>query len=230
MSADPYDKRLRSSAFLESGDGTKILIDIGPDFRYQALKNGIEWIDGVLITHSHQDHIGGLDELRQYNFLMKRKINIFGNRLSLKEIRRRFGYIFEKTQEGGGKPKINLVEVKNDFLIGEMKITPIPVIHGAIAILGYRIGGLAYITDASYISAKSIEKIYGVKHLVINALRLEPHPTHFNLEDAVRLSDMIKPEKTYLIHLTHKFMHGRDKALLPPGINFAYDGLCIYFD
>ncbi len=230
MSSDPRDKRLRSSIFIESGAGTKILVDIGPDFRYQALKYMIDWIEGILITHSHQDHIGGLDEVRQYNFLMKRNIDVFGNKTALKEIRARFGYIFKKTQEGGGKPKINLNCVRKDFNIKELKITPISVIHGTIPIFGYRIGSLAYITDASIIPEKGMKKIYGTKLLVINALRREAHPTHFNLDEALKLSKIIKPEKTYLIHLTHNFLHERDSLTLPQGIYFAFDGLTVEFD
>jgi phosphoribosyl 1,2-cyclic phosphate phosphodiesterase len=229
LSPDPRDKRFRTSAFIETPQAG-ILIDIGPDFRLQALKFGIERIDGVLISHSHQDHIGGIDELRQFNFIMKKHIDIFGNKTALKEIRERFGYIFRKTQEGGGKPLINLIKVKGDFTVNGQPVRPVPVLHGKIPILGYRINSLAYLTDASFISEESIKRISGIKVLVVNALRPRPHPTHFSLPEAVRLAEILKPEKTFLIHLTHKFLHDRDSKALPQGINFAYDGLTVDFE
>ncbi len=228
-SADPKDKRLRTSAFVSTEAGTRILIDIGPDFRFQALRYYINWLDGVLITHSHQDHIGGLDELRQYNFLMKKKVDIYGNKEALQEIHVRFGYIFKKTQEGGGKPQVNLNRVKKDFYIKEQGIIPIPIMHGEIPILGYRMNSLSYLTDASYIPEKSIKLLEGTKILIVNALRWETHPTHFNIEEALKLCEIIKPEKTYFIHLTHHFLHERDSKILPANTFFAYDGLTIDF-
>ncbi len=149
-SGNPKDNRLRTSAYLITDKETKILIDVGPDFRLQVLKNNILWIDGILITHSHQDHIGGLDDTRLINSIMKRKIEVYGTGLSLKEIRKRFDYIFKNTQVGGGKPQINLNFVRKDFFIKEQKIIPIPILHGSIPILGYRINDLTYITDAEF--------------------------------------------------------------------------------
>ncbi len=229
-SADKRDNRLRSSAFIQTGNNLKILIDVGPDFRFQALKYGIDWIDGILVTHSHQDHIGGIDELRQYNFIMKKHVDIYGNGFALAEIKRRFGYVFRKTQEGGGKPQLNLIRVDGDFSINGQVIKPIKILHGRIPILGYRINKLAYLTDASFLSLNSIKKLAGVKVLIVNALRREPHPTHFSLSEAIGLSGIIRPEKTFFIHLTHNFMHERDSKTLPPGFSFAYDGLSVDFD
>lgn len=226
-SSDPRDNRLRTSAYVRTGEGTGIIIDVGPDFRFQSLKFGITRADGVLITHAHQDHIGGIDELRQINFIMRKEMDVYGNDAALDEIRRRFDYIFKPTQAGGGKPKLKLVSVNNEFHIKERSVLPIPVIHGDIPILGYRIGGLSYITDASKIPQESMDLLKGTDVLVINALRPEPHPTHFSLDQALETSGKIGPHKTYLVHMTHQFKHEEDSAKLPKNVHFAYDGLKI---
>jgi len=228
-SKDRRDKRLRSSIYYISEE-CKLLIDISPDFRIQALTYNIRWIDAILITHSHNDHIGGLDDVRSINFIMKKSIPVYGNTEAIEEIKNRYSYIFRKTQEGGGKPKVTLHTVEYVVKINGVSITSIPVMHGQIPILGYRIGNFAYITDASYIPPQSFDKLENLDVLVINALRFEKHPTHFNLEEALNVVGLIKPKKAYLTHLTHRFLYKRDSKLLPKGVEFAYDGLKLKLD
>lgn len=232
-SSDPRDTRFRTSAWIETSSGEKILIDVGPDYRQQALLYNIHHIDGILITHSHHDHIGGLDELRQNNFFMRSAIQLYGNKPALEEIRERFGYIFRETQRGGGKPQLFLKELLpgETFHIGKQEITPIEVLHGEIPILGYRIDDLLYITDAKSIPEKSMELIHTFKprKLVINALRYRPHSTHLNIEESLYLIDKIVPEFAYLVHFTHDIKHSELESKLPSGVYAAYDGLTFDF-
>ncbi len=227
LSEDPRDQRFRTSAYLETGQGTKLLIDIGPDFRLQALKHRLYWLDGVLITHSHNDHIAGLDELRQLNALMNRPVAIYANAETLAEIRARFGYIFRNTQEGGGKPQVDLklIQAQRVFSVNEQQILPLEVHHGEMSILGFRFDGLSYITDASYLSPETLERLRKTEVLVINALRFCYHPTHFTLEQTVDVISQIQPRRAYLVHMTHDIRHAEVAKSLPSYIQLAYDNL-----
>jgi phosphoribosyl 1,2-cyclic phosphate phosphodiesterase len=227
-SDDPRDRRFRTSAYITTDAGTNILIDVSPDFRLQALRHQIHWLDGVLITHAHNDHIGGLDELRQINFMMKQHVGVYGNALSLHNIRSRYNYIFEETtQRGGGKPHLELhrVEPQRTFMIAEQMIRPFEVWHGRIAILGYRLNGLTYITDASGLTPVTLQQLHDTDTLVINALRFRPHRTHFNLEQTLAIIAQVQPRVAYLVHMTHDIKHAEVEKSLPDNVYFAYDNL-----
>ena len=227
-SLDPRDKHLRCSGYYTTQNGTRILIDIGPDFRQQALANHITHIDGILITHSHYDHIGGLDEVRQINFIMRKPVDVYGNAEAIRDIESRFQYIFHPTQIGGGIPQIVLHTIDDSpFTINNTTIAPLLVQHGVLSILGYRIEDFAYITDASAIPQSTVEKIRHIDTLVVNALRYKPHSTHFNLDQALEFIALVQPRRAYLIHMTDAFLYARDSQKLPPGVFFAYDNLTL---
>jgi phosphoribosyl 1,2-cyclic phosphate phosphodiesterase len=211
--------------------GARILIDVGPDFRLQALRHDIQWLDGILITHTHNDHIAGLDELRQLNFVMKRHIPIYGTALTLEEIRTRFNYIFRATPKGGGKPKLdlNLIEAQREFSIHGQQIFPIEVFHGELPILGFKIGGLSYITDASALPPATLDALNPTEILVINALRFRDHPTHFTLEQALEIIQQVRPRKAYFVHMTHDIKHADVEKMLPDHVHLAYDNLEVEF-
>lgn len=231
LSDNPKDKRLRTSALVTTDSGKKILIDCGPDFRQQMLMNKEEQIDAVLITHEHNDHIIGLDDLRPLIFKNKASMTIYCNLRVANEIRERFPYAFIE-QRYPGAPSFDLFEINDKFrLFDEIDIIPIDIIHSEINILGFKFKNLAYITDASKIDEKEKEKLKNLDFFIINCLRkTEPHHSHFILPQVLELVEELKPKKTYLIHISHHLgFHDEVELELPDNVHLAFDGLEIEF-
>jgi phosphoribosyl 1,2-cyclic phosphate phosphodiesterase len=227
LSTDPKDKRLRVSALVEF-EGYNILIDCGPDFRAQMLTNQITHIDAILYTHEHNDHTAGLDDIRPY-FFRQGDIPIYAHKRVLDSLRKRFEYIFESENKYPGAPSVVVNEIQNvPFKFKEIDIIPVNVMHNRVQVFGYRIANLAYLTDVKTIEEEEIEKLRGVKVLVINALRIEKHHSHFNLEDALEFINNVKPERAYIIHISHVMgFHEEVQAQLPENVFLAYDNLKI---
>lgn len=228
-SSDPRNRRMRPGLRLEIG-GHSILVDTSPDFREQALSYGIDRVDAVLYTHSHADHVFGLDDLRIYNFRQRASIPCFGSAETMRRMRQIFSYVFEEGQEGGGKPRLELVAVDAPFDLLGQRVTPIPVLHGAMEVYGFRIGRFACVTDVSFISEESFALLAGVELLVLSALRYRPHPTHFTLAESIRVARRIGARRTLLTHIAHDIDHVDLRLPLPPGIELGYDGLVAELD
>lgn len=227
-SMDTKDKRLRTSALIHY-KGVDILIDCGPDFRQQMLRENKSNVDVVLITHEHTDHTGGLDDLRPINFLKGQDIPIYGKERVLEDIKRRYAYAFAE-EKYPGAPGFELHSVQDIITLPNVSILPINVLHGKLPILGFKIGGLSYITDASYVSEEEIEKIKHTDILVINSLRKDAHASHFNLTQALEFIDKVKPQKAYLTHISYQLgFHEEIEKMLPPNVFPAYDGLKVEF-
>jgi len=226
QSADPRDNRLRSSVLIRS-EHISLVIDTGPDFRYQMLREKVKSLDAVLITHEHRDHIAGLDDVRAFNFVQQRPMDVYAEDRVREMIKTQFLYAFENNYPG--VPRLNLHRIKEeDFKIGSLDIRPIRLMHYNLPILGFRIGDLAYLTDASYISSGEKEKLKGLRVLVVNALRKKKHPTHFCLDDALELISEIKPEKAFLTHISHQMGKAAEvQKELPREVQLAWDGLKI---
>jgi phosphoribosyl 1,2-cyclic phosphate phosphodiesterase len=226
-SDDARDKRYRSSIMLTRG-GSNIVIDCGPDFRIQMLKHKVEDIDAVVFTHAHRDHIAGLDDIRAFNYILHKSIDIYGTQVTLDAIKEQFPYIFLPGRYLGA-PKLNLHSITDSlFDIGAFSFVPIQVMHQEMEVLGYRIGDFTYITDANYISPEELNKIRGSKVVVINALRNSRHVSHFSLNEALEILEELKPEVAYLTHISH-FLGKYElvEPKLPAGVHLAYDGLQI---
>ena len=225
-SLDSRDKRLRVSVWIYD-ENFSIVIDCGPDFRYQMLKSGCSRMDALLFTHEHADHTAGLDDIRPFYF-NQGDIPIYGHPRVLENLAKRFDYIFKTENKYPGAPSVLPISVINDesFSVNKQAIIPINASHGNLQVFGYRIGDFVYLTDVKTIEEAEIEKIKGVKVLVINVLRKETHPTHFNLEEALAFIDKVGPEKTYLTHISHNFgFHQAVQNELPKNVFLAYDNL-----
>jgi phosphoribosyl 1,2-cyclic phosphate phosphodiesterase len=224
-SADPRNKRLRTSALLEVA-GLNLLFDAGPDLRQQMLSVGLTRLDGVLLTHAHADHVSGLDDLRPLNFAQRTAMPLYGAASTLGFVRERFSYAFVNGSEGSTRPALELVEIQHlsPFRINSVEVLPFDVKHGTWTITGFRIGGLGYVTDASFIPPASLERLRGLDLLVLNALRQDAHPTHFSVGEACALIDQLRPRRALLVHMTHDLDHQLTNVALPDHIRLAYDG------
>lgn len=223
-SGDSRDRRLRTSALLEV-EGRNILFDIGPDFRQQMLREDVGRLDAILITHAHRDHVGGLDDIRSFNYVQHSKMDVYLNAEARFAIERDYHYIFEPHQYPG-LPEADLHTVEAPFTAAGVEVVPVKAMHKDLPVLGYRIGAMAYITDANYMAPAEIAKLKGVKVLVINALRREKHFSHYSLPEALAVIEEVAPERAYLTHMSHEMgLHEEVSATLPPHVALAYDGL-----
>lgn len=225
-STDSKDKRLRVSVWL-SWEDYSFVLDCGPDFRQQMLASNCQKVDGILFTHEHADHTAGIDDIRPFNF-RQGPLPFFAHSRVIQNLKKRFDYVFETVNKYPGAPSVITQEVVNNvpFAIGNKMVTPIDVLHGDLQVFGYRVEDFAYLTDVKTIQESEIEKLRGLKVLVINALREEPHQTHFNLKEALDFITLIQPEKTYLTHISHLLgFHEEVQKKLPENVFLAYDNL-----
>ena len=227
-SHDPRDKRLRVSILIEHGEA-RILVDTSIDFRQQALRAGIRYLDAVLLTHCHVDHVFGLDDIRPLNF-RHGAMGVYANDIAWKDLRRIFKYIFEPSHFGGGLPQLipHTVVPGSPFCIGDdLEITPLEVIHGKLPVIAYRFNDFAYATDLKTIPPASMEALRDLDVLALDCVRIKPHSTHLCLEEALTIIEDLKPKRAFLTHLNHDILHERDSRLLPDNVSLAYDELVV---
>lgn len=229
-STDKKDNRLRSSILVQSS-ATTLVVDTGPDFRYQMLRKKIKHLDAVVFTHPHKDHLAGLDDIRAFNFFSKKPMELYADSLTEEAVRRDFHYAFSDTKYPG-TPELNLNTITLEpFAIGDIPIVPILVWHLKMPVLGFRFGKFTYITDANHIEEIEKEKIRGSEVLVLNALRKQKHIAHFALEEAVEMVQELRVPAAYFTHISHQLgKHSDIETELPDGIHLAYDGLELQFD
>lgn len=238
LSTNPKNTRFRPSILISHGE-QNILVDTTPELRMQSLKFGLRRVDAVLITHTHADHIMGLDDLRRFNDLADAEIPVYGDALSLEDIRRIFSYVFRQTQIGGGKPRLTLHDLPERFELCGLQIEPLHVMHGKLPIIAYRVEehtsaraepyAFAYVTDVSTIPDATMERLTGLDLLILDAVRYEPHPTHFGLYQALEVVELLKPKRALFTHLSHHLEHETVNASLPEHVQLAFDGQTVEF-
>ncbi|NVO18069.1 MAG: MBL fold metallo-hydrolase [Bacteroidetes bacterium] len=227
QSLDSKDKRFRTSALLSVGD-SNVAIDCGPDFRIQMLRHKVDNLDAVLFTHAHRDHIAGLDDIRAFNYILNKTIDVYGSSETLASVREQFPYIFIPGRYFG-VPQLNMHTIEDaPFSIGSIEFQPVQVMHQELKVFGYRVKDFTYITDANFIAPEQLDKVRGSKVIVLNALRNSRHVSHFSLSEALGILEELKPERAYLTHISH-FLGKHDivESKLPPNVHLAYDGLQI---
>jgi phosphoribosyl 1,2-cyclic phosphate phosphodiesterase len=223
-SADPHDQRTRPSILL-AGGGHNVVIDTTPDFRFQAMRAGIDRLDAVVYTHGHADHILGLDDIRPFNLKQRGAVPIYASPDTLAILRRQFAYIFEDAQPGATVPLIDLHTIDGPFDLFGARYVPIPAMHGTQPVLGFRIGKMAYLTDFSQVPEASKTLLRGLDDFILDALRYVPHPTHSNVEQSLALIAELKPKRAWFTHICHDLGHEAANARLPEHVRLAYDGL-----
>ena len=223
-SRDPHDQRTRPSLLVQFY-GRTLVIDTTPDFRAQALRENLERLDAVLFTHSHADHILGLDDVRSFYFRQQKPIPIYADPYCMKEIHRTFKYIFDGDYPYGGIARLDPHLIEGPFQVEGLKIIPVPVLHGDLPILGFRLNGVAYLTDVSEIPESSLPLLEGLEVLIVDALRPRPHPTHLTLEQALTVIERLRVPRGYCTHIAHELGHEETNARLPSHVRLAYDGL-----
>ncbi len=227
ISDHPKDKRMRAAVLIQTAE-KNIVIDTGPDFRMQMLNSGITHLDGVLITHSHKDHIAGLDDVRAFNWINNTPAQVYAEANVIHNIKQEFSYAFSDFKHPG-LPEINLHEIGTDlFDVAGIPVIPIRVMHHKLPILGFRIGDFAYLTDTNFIPEEELHKLEGVEVLVIDGLRIQEHISHFNLQQALEAIELLKPKQAFITHISHQMgLHDEVNSTLPLGVELAYDGLVI---
>lgn len=226
-STDPRDKRTRCAAVIQA-NGATLLIDTPPEFRLQCIAADLRRIDAVLFTHGHADHVVGMDDLRRFNWLAGRALGVYATPATLEVIMRMFPYAFAEDPEyPSAKPRLVARELHHDMEIEGVPVTLVPAFHGELPVLGFRVGDIAYLTDVNRIPSESMAKLNGLDVLVLDALRRRPHPTHFNLEQAIAKAAEIGARNTYFTHIAHELAHAEVEAELPEGMHLTYDGLVV---
>ncbi len=226
FSTDPHDYRTRSSIVLEF-DGHVVVVDTTPDFRQQALRERIERLDAVVFTHTHADHVFGLDDVRVFNLRQKHAIPIYADSRSMEDIRRIFTYIFKGDYAAGGIPRLDPHVIDGPFDLWGMRMVPLPVLHGDLPVLGFRFHRTAYITDFSAIPESTMAMLQDLDVLILDALRHNPHPTHSTVEQSLEIVNRLRPRRAFFTHIAHELGHESTNSALPPNVRLAYDGLKI---
>jgi phosphoribosyl 1,2-cyclic phosphate phosphodiesterase len=228
-SPDPHDRRTRPSILVEYGEH-RVLIDSTPDFREQAIREGIRQLDAVLYTHAHADHILGLDDLRPLTFHSAGRIPLYAQASAIPRIREMFSYIFSGDYKFGGIAQVELNELNGPLELNGVRFDPVPVMHGNLEICGFRFGSAAYLTDFSEIPRPSLDRLHALDILFLDALRHKPHPTHSTVENSLQLIEQLKPRRAFFTHISHDLGHEQTNAALPPNVRLSYDGMKLEFE